>query len=94
MNMNKHLFFFFTRGLCPSSQEKILCFKTLSMENCRLLMHICSNARDIPMMHSMCPLKPLPCIYWGESLKSMKFPLDSSSVAQIHRPIKLEKLWR
>ena len=79
--------FFFTGGLCPYSREKILCFKTLSMENCRLLMRICSNARDIPMMHSMRLLKPLPCIYWGESPKSMKLPLDSSSVAQSLPPL-------
>ena len=52
------------------------------MENCRLLMRICSNARDILMMHSMRFLKPLLCIYWGESPKSMKLPTDSSSVAQ------------
>ena len=55
------------------------------MENCRLLMHICSNAfmaHDIPMMHSMRLLEFLPCIYGGESLKSMKLPMDSSSVAQ------------
>ena len=37
-------FFFSTGGLCPSSRGKILCFGTLSMENCRLLMLICSNA--------------------------------------------------
>ena len=55
--------FFSTRGLCPSSRGKIRCFETLSMENCRLLMYICSDARDIPMMHSMCLLKALPCIY-------------------------------
>ena len=76
------------------------------MKDCRLLMHTCSNAHDIPMMHSMRLLKPLPCIYWGESTKSMKLPTDSSSVAQsfspivisslthIHRSMKVEKLWR
>ena len=50
------------------------------MENCRLLMRICSNVRDIPMMHSMRLLKQRPYIYWGESTKFMKFPIDSSSV--------------
>ena len=76
------------------------------MKNCRSLMHICSNAHDIPMMHSMRLLKPFPCIYWGESPKSMKLPKDSSSVAQrfalivissltrIHKSVKVEKLWR
>ena len=52
------------------------------MENCRLLMHICSNAHDIPMMNSTHFLKPLPCIYWGESPKSMKLLMNSSYVAQ------------
>ena len=78
-------FFFSTKGLCPSSRGKILCFRTLSMENCSLLMRICSNvfvACDIPMMHSMHLLKLLSCIYWGESPKSMKLLMDSSSVAQ------------
>ena len=67
----------------------MLCFGTLSMENCRLLMHICSNAFvvcDIPMMQSMRLLKLLPCIYWGESLKSMNLSMDSSSVAQSFFP--------
>ena len=67
-----------------------MCFGTLSMENCRLLMRICSNAsvaRDIPMMHSKHSLKILPYIYWGESPKSMKFPMDSSYVAQIFPPL-------
>ena len=76
---------FFIGGLCPSSRGKIPCFETRSKENCRLLMCICSNAsvaRDIPMMHSMRLLKLLPCIYWGESSKSMKLPMNSSSVAQ------------
>ena len=77
--------FFSIKGLCPSSQGNILCFETLSIENCRLLMRICSNASvacDILMMHSMHLLKFLTCIYWGESPKSMKLPMDSSSVAQ------------
>ena len=59
------------------------------MENCRLLMRICSNvsvARDIAMMNSMPLLKLLPYIYGGEFLKSMKLPTDSSSVAQIFFP--------
>ena len=66
---------FSTGGLCPSSHGEILCFETLSMENCRLLMRICSNAsmaHDISMMHSIDLLKLLPCIYGGESLRSMK----------------------
>ena len=56
-------------------------------------MHICSDAsvaHDNPMMHSMRLLKFLPCIYGGESKKSMKFPMDSSSVAQSFFP----PLWR
>ena len=78
-------FFRLKERLCPSSQGKILCFKTLSMENWRLLMCICPNAsmaHDLPMMHSMRLLKFHPYIYGGESLKSMKFPMDSSSVTQ------------
>ena len=60
------------------------------MENWRLLMHICRNvsvARYILMMHSMRLLKPHPYIYGGESSKSMKFPMDSSSVTQSFFPI-------
>ena len=55
------------------------------MENWRLLMHICpsvSMARDVPMMHSMRLLKFYPYIYGSESSKSMKFPMDFSSVTQ------------
>ena len=81
--------FFSTGGLCPSSQGKILCFKTLSMENFRLLMRICfdaSVARDVPMMHSMRLLKFHPYIYGGEPPKSMKLPMDSSSATQSFFP--------
>ena len=60
------------------------------MENCRLLMHICSNAsttRDVLMMHSMRLLRFHPCIYGGEPPKSMKLPMDSSSVTQSFFPL-------
>ena len=60
------------------------------MENCRLLMRICSNtsvARDIPMMHPMPLLKFHSYIYGGESPKSMKFPMDSSSATQRFFPL-------
>ena len=65
--------FFSTGGLCPSSRGKILYFKTLSMENCRLLMRICSNAsvaRNIPMLHSMrdAPFEAPPLYIWGVNL--------------------------
>ena len=53
-------------------------------------MRICSNAsmaRDVPMMHSMCLLKFHPYIYGSESPKSMKFPMDSSSVTQSVFPL-------
>ena len=53
-------------------------------------MRICLNvsvARDIPMMHSMRLLKFHPYIYGGESPKSMKLPMDSSSVTQIFFPL-------
>ena len=46
-------------------------------------MRICPNAsvkRDVPMMHSMRLLKFYPYIYGCESPKSMKFPMDSSSI--------------
>ena len=46
-------------------------------------MRICQNASvvcDVPMMHSMRLLKFHPYMYEGESTKSMKFPMDSSSV--------------
>ena len=55
--------------------------------NCRLLMRIFSNALDISMIHSMRLLMPLPCIYWGKSLRSMKLPTDSSFIAQSFAPI-------
>ena len=60
------------------------------MENWRLLMRICSNAFvacDVPMMHLMCLLKFHPYIYGVESLKSMKFPMDSSFVTQSFFPL-------
>ena len=60
------------------------------MENWRLLMRICSNAsvgRDVPMMHSIHLLKFHPYIYGGESPKSMKFPMHSSSVTQNFFPL-------
>ena len=55
------------------------------MENYRLLMRICSKAstvRDVPMMHLLRLLKFHPYIYGGEPPKSMKLPMDSSSVTQ------------
>ena len=60
------------------------------MENWRLIMRICSNASvacDVPMMHSMHLLKFHPHIYGGESSKSIQFPMDSSSIAQIFFPL-------
>ena len=60
------------------------------MENCRLLMSICSNvfaACDVLMMHSMRFLKFHPYIYGGELPKSMKLPMDSSSVTQSFFPL-------
>ena len=83
-------FFFFTRGLCPSSQGKIMCFRTLSMVNCQLLMNTCSNAfmaRDVLMVNSMRLSKFHPYIYGGEPLKSMKLPMDSSSITQSFFPL-------
>ena len=44
-------------------------------------------AHDVPMMHSMHLLKFHPYIYGGESPKSMKFPIDSSSVTQTFFPL-------
>ena len=60
------------------------------MANCRLLMNICSNAstaRDVPMMHSMRLLRFHPYIYGGEPPKSMKLPMDSSSITQSFFPL-------
>ena len=60
------------------------------MENCRLSMHICSNASvacDVPMVHSMCLLKFHPYIYGDESPKSMKLLMDSFSVTQNFFPL-------
>ena len=53
-------------------------------------MCICSNASvacGFLMMHSMRVLKFHPYIYRGESPKSMKFPMDSSSVTQSFFPL-------
>ena len=72
-----------TRGLCSSSRGKTLCFGTLSMENCRLLMRIFSNASvtcDASMVHSMRLLKFHLYIYGDEPLKSVKLPMDFSSI--------------
>ena len=60
------------------------------MENCRLLMRICSNASvacDVPMVHSMRLLKFHPYIYGDESPKSMKLLMDSFSVTQNFFPL-------
>ena len=60
------------------------------MENCRLLMRICSNASvacDVAMVHSMHLLKFHLYIYRDEPLKSMKLPMDSSSVTQSFFPL-------
>ena len=72
------------------SRGQILCFKTLSMEDWRLLMRICPNAsmaHDILMIHSMRLSKFHPYIYGGESPKSMKFPMDSFSITQSFFPL-------
>ena len=74
-----------TGGLCSSRWGKILCFGTPSMENCRLLMRICSNASvtcDVPMVHSICLLRFHLYIYRVEPLKFMKLPMDSFSDTQ------------
>ena len=55
------------------------------MENCRLLMRICSNESvtcDVSMMHSVCLLRFHLYVYGVEHLKFMKLPMDSSSVTQ------------
>ena len=60
------------------------------MENCRLLMRICSNALvtcDALMVHSMCLLRFHLYIYEVEPLKPMKLPMDSSSVTQSFFPL-------
>ena len=53
------------------------------MENCRLLMRICSNASvacDVPMVNSMRLLRFHFYIYEVDPPKSMKLSMDSSSV--------------
>ena len=53
------------------------------MENCRLLMCICSNmsmTRDVSMVYSMRLLRFHLYIYGVEPRKFMKLPMDSSSV--------------
>ena len=74
------------------------------MENCRLLMHISSNAPmacDVLMVHLMRLLKFHLYIYGDERPKSM-IPLCYtkllsliviSSPTRIYRPEKVEKLW-
>ena len=57
------------------------------MENCRLLMRICSNALmtcDVPMVFLMCLLRFHLYIYGVEPSKFMKLSMDSSSVTQSH----------
>ena len=59
------------------------------MENCRLLMCICSNASitcDVPM-HSMRLLKFHFYIYGDEPLKSMKFLMNFSFVTKSFFPL-------
>ena len=60
------------------------------MENCRLLMSICSNASvtcGVLMVHSMRLLKFHLYIYGDEPPKSMKFPMDLSFVTQSFFPL-------
>ena len=80
------------------------------MENCRLLMRICSNALftcDVLMVHLVPSEVPPPYIYGDELLKPMKLSLDSSSDKQsllspivisfptcVYRSTKVEKLWK
>ena len=55
------------------------------MENCRLLMRICSNASmtcDVPMVYLMRLLRSHLYIYGVEPRKFMKLQMDSSSVTQ------------
>ena len=55
------------------------------MENCRLLIRICSNASvtcDVPMVHSMHLLKFHLYIYRVEPPKSMKLSMDFSYVTR------------
>ena len=55
------------------------------MENCRLLMRIYSNASvacDVPMVHLMRLLRFHLYIYGVDPPKSVKLPMDSSSVIQ------------
>ena len=52
-------------------------------------MSICPNAyvvRGVLMMHSIRLLKFHPYIYGGESPKSLKFPMDSSSITKSFFP--------
>ena len=55
------------------------------MENCRLLMSICSNASmtcDVPMVYLMCLLRFHLYIYGVKPSKFIKLPMDSSFVTQ------------
>ena len=55
------------------------------MENCRLLMRICSNAPmtcDVPMVYLTCLLRFHLYIYGVEPPNFMKLPMDSSFVTQ------------
>ena len=55
------------------------------MENCRLLMYICSNVPmtcDVPMVYLTRLLRFHHYIYWVEPPKFMKLSMDSSSVTQ------------
>ena len=55
------------------------------MENCRLLMHMYSNAPmtcDVPMVYSMHLIRFHFYIYGVEPSKFIKLSMDSSSVTQ------------
>ena len=55
------------------------------MENCSLLMRICSNASmtcDVPMVYLTRRLRFHLYIYRVEPSKFMQLPMDSSSVTQ------------
>ena len=95
-----------TGGSCSSSRGKILCFRTPSMENWRLLMRICSKGPMCPdgvtNMSSVVP----PLYIRGRTCKVHEvangflfchtkpfLTVVISSLTRVHKLVKVERLW-
>ena len=96
-----------TRGSCSSSRGKILCFRTPSMENWRLLMLICSKVPMCPDGVTNVSSEIPPLYIRGRTSKVHEVTngllfyhtkpfliIVISSLTRVHKLVKVERLWR